>query len=198
MMRSAAASRMPFDLERGGCRRHSAALAGMSVACSCRAAAGATAALRVAAPRARRLRRSAPCARASARAPRPGSRSSTARAGPAPSRPCSGASRSGAPRARQECHAPHPFFIPLVLATLGGGDAAADALAELVIEVEEAVAALPDVVSVIADAVRSVLSFVVWANEQSDSLLWPSTISCPNTVCSAVYTKAISPAVKQH
>lgn len=48
------------------------------------------------------------------------------------------------------------------------------------------------------DAVRSVLSFVVWANEQSDSLLWPSTISCPNTVCSAVYAEAISPAVKEH
>jgi len=48
------------------------------------------------------------------------------------------------------------------------------------------------------DAVSSVLSFVVWANEQSNTLLWPSTISCPNTVCSAVYTEAISPTVKQH
>ena len=48
------------------------------------------------------------------------------------------------------------------------------------------------------DAVRSVLAFVVWAGKVCGSLLWPTSISCPNTVCSSQYTAPISPAIRNH
>ena len=48
------------------------------------------------------------------------------------------------------------------------------------------------------DAVRSVLSFVAWAGKVCGSLLWPTSISCPNTVCSSQYTAPISPSIREH
>jgi len=48
------------------------------------------------------------------------------------------------------------------------------------------------------DAITSVPSFVVWANRQSGTVVWPATLSCPNTVCSCEYAGAMPEAVRQH
>jgi hypothetical protein len=48
------------------------------------------------------------------------------------------------------------------------------------------------------DAITSVLSFVMWANRKSGTVVWPATLSCPNTVCSSEYTSAMPEKVKQH
>lgn len=48
------------------------------------------------------------------------------------------------------------------------------------------------------DAITSVLSFVMWANRQSGTVVWPATLSCPNTVCSCEYAEAMPEAVRQH
>lgn len=48
------------------------------------------------------------------------------------------------------------------------------------------------------DAINSVLSFVMWANKRANTVVWPATLSCPNTVCSSEYTSKMPEEVKQH
>ena len=48
------------------------------------------------------------------------------------------------------------------------------------------------------DAINSVLSFVMWANRKCGTVVWPATLSCPNTVCSSEYRMTMPEEVKQH